>query len=172
MNKGEFIQRLSGRLGDQKASTAALDAMVMEIENAVSSGDKVNISGFGVFEKRDRAARTSRNPRTGEPIQVKQTSVPVFRPGQTFKTLVAGEGRSGKAQPGRPSGRAQTSRAQPAKASSAKAQTSRAQPARAQAGRSQSSRAQSSYAQGGRTQSSYARQGATAKRQPSRARSR
>jgi DNA-binding protein HU-beta len=196
MNKGEFIQRLSARLGDQKTSTVALDALVTEIENAVSSGDKVNISGFGVFEKRDRAARTSRNPRTGEPIQVKQTSVPVFRPGQTFKTLVAGEGKGGQGT-SRTSGRAQTSRTQAAKAQPAKGQSSRAQPARAQASRAQSARGQSSYAQGGRAQSSYARsargqssyaqggraqsgfarqgatsrQGATAKGQTSRARS-
>ena len=81
MNKGELIEKVSQRLGDQKASSAAVDALVTEIENAVSMGDKVNISGFGTFEKRDRAARTGRNPRTGEPISVQQTSVPVFRPG-------------------------------------------------------------------------------------------
>jgi DNA-binding protein HU-beta len=179
MNKGELIARVSGRIGDQKTSSAAVDALIMEIENAVSAGDKVNISGFGVFERRDRAARTSRNPRTGQPIQVQQTSVPAFRPGQTFKTMVAGDGKGGQ-------GRAQTGRTQPAKASfgktqPAKAQTSRSQTARAQTSRAQSSRAQSSYAQGGRAQSSYAqggraqgsfaRQGATAKRQTSRARS-
>src|SRR5262252_8380585 len=80
---------MSGRLGDRKSATAALDAVLSEIQNAVTMGDKVSIAGFGVFEKRDRAARTARNPRTGEAVKVRKTSVPAFRPGQTFKELVA-----------------------------------------------------------------------------------
>lgn len=170
MNKSELIQRVSARIGDQKTSSAAVDIMVSEIENAVSAGDKVSISGFGTFEKRDRAPRTSRNPRTGEPIQVPQTSVPVFRPGQTFKTLVSGErkpgGQAGRAQAAKaPARKTQTAKAQP------KARAGRAQTSRSQAARAQSSYARSSYA-GGRGQSSYSRQQASAKRQPSRARAR
>src|SRR5688572_23920331 len=80
---------MSGRLGDRKSATAALDAVLSEIQNAVTMGDKVSIAGFGVFEKRVRAARTARNPRTGEAVKVKKTSVPAFRPGATFKELVA-----------------------------------------------------------------------------------
>jgi DNA-binding protein HU-beta len=89
VNKAELIEAVSGRLGDRKSATAALDAVLSEIQNAVTKGDKVSIAGFGVFEKRDRAARTARNPRTGEAVKVKKTSVPAFRPGQTFKELVA-----------------------------------------------------------------------------------
>jgi DNA-binding protein HU-beta len=89
VNKAELIETLSGRLGDRKSATAALDAVLSEIQNAVTKGDKVSIAGFGVFEKRDRAARTARNPRTGEAVKVKKTSVPAFRPGATFKELVA-----------------------------------------------------------------------------------
>jgi len=89
VNKAELIEAMSGRLGDRKSATAALDAVLSEIQNAVTKGDKVSIAGFGVFEKRDRAARTARNPRTGESVKVKKTSVPAFRPGQTFKELVA-----------------------------------------------------------------------------------
>jgi DNA-binding protein HU-beta len=89
VNKAELIEAVSGRLGDRKSATAALDAVLSEIQNAVTKGDKVSIAGFGVFEKRDRAARTARNPRTGESVKVKKTSVPAFRPGQTFKELVA-----------------------------------------------------------------------------------
>jgi DNA-binding protein HU-beta len=125
MNKGELIHRLSGRLGDQKTSSQAVDAVVSEIESAVSAGEKVNITGFGVFEKRERAARTARNPRTGEPVKVKKTTVPAFRPGASFKTLVAGGGSAFSG--------GQSSRAQPARAS-------RAQP-KARGGR------QSAYAQ-------------------------
>ena len=89
MNKAELIEGIGGRLGDRKAATAALEAVLTEIQNAVTKGDKVSITGFGVFEKRDRAARTARNPRTGESVKVKKTSVPAFRPGATFKELVA-----------------------------------------------------------------------------------
>lgn len=89
MNKAELIEAMSGRLGDRKSAAAALDAVLSEIQNAVTKGEKVSIAGFGVFEKRDRAARTARNPRTGETVKVKKTSVPAFRPGQTFKELVA-----------------------------------------------------------------------------------
>lgn len=89
MNKAELIEALSSRLGDKKSATAALDAVLTEIQNAVTRGDKVSITGFGVFEKRVRAARTARNPRTGEPVKVKKTSVPAFRPGASFKELVA-----------------------------------------------------------------------------------
>src|SRR5829696_5056677 len=89
MNKAELIEALSGRLGDRKSATAALDAVLTEIQNTVVKGDKVSITGFGIFEKRDRAARVARNPRTGESVKVKKTSVPAFRPGATFKEVVA-----------------------------------------------------------------------------------
>ncbi len=139
MNKGELIERLSGRLGDHKTSSAAVDAVLNEIEEAVSKGEKVNITGFGVFEKRDRAARTARNPRTGEPVKVKKTTVPAFRPGASFKTLVAGGGSSGSSSSGgsRPSARAQSGqmqsgqpKRQTAYASASKRQTAYAQPSR------------------------------------------
>jgi DNA-binding protein HU-beta len=89
VNKAELIEALSGRLGDRKSATAALDAVLAEIQNAVTKGDKVSITGFGVFEKRVRAARTARNPRTGESVKVKKTSVPAFRAGASFKDMVA-----------------------------------------------------------------------------------
>jgi DNA-binding protein HU-beta len=89
VNKAELIEALSGRLGDRKAAATALDAVLAEIQNAVTKGDKVSITGFGVFEKRVRAARTARNPRTGESVKVKKTSVPAFRAGASFKDMVA-----------------------------------------------------------------------------------
>jgi len=96
MNKTELIESIGGRLGDKKAATAALDAVLAEIQSAVTKGDKVSITGFGVFERRERAARTARNPRTGAAVKVKKTAVPVFRPGAGFKELVAA-GRAPKA---------------------------------------------------------------------------
>lgn len=89
MNKAELIEALTARLGDKKAAGAALDAVLAEIQAAVTKGDKVAITGFGVFEKRVRGARTARNPRTGEAVKVKKTSVPAFRAGASFKEMVA-----------------------------------------------------------------------------------
>lgn len=97
MNKAEFIEALAARLGDKKRAVAALDAVLAEIQAVVTKGDKVAITGFGVFEKRTRAARTARNPRTGEPVKVKKTSVPAFRAGATFREMVASEKAAKKA---------------------------------------------------------------------------
>src|SRR5262245_32944896 len=96
VNKAELIDALAGRLGDKRSAGTALDAVLAEIQTAVAKGDKVAITGFGVFEKRVRAARTARNPRTGEAVKVKKTSVPAFRAGASFKEAVA-SGRVPKA---------------------------------------------------------------------------
>lgn len=95
MNKAELIDVLAARLGDKKTATAALDAVLAEVQAAVTKGDRVAITGFGVFEKRVRGPRTARNPRTGEAVKVKKTSVPTFRPGAGFKEMVA-SGRAPK----------------------------------------------------------------------------
>jgi DNA-binding protein HU-beta len=89
VNKAELVEALAGRLGDRKTATAALDAVLAEIQAQVTKGEKVAITGFGVFEKRVRGARTARNPRTGEAVKVKKTSVPAFRAGASFKDAVA-----------------------------------------------------------------------------------
>ena len=91
MNKRELIDAISERLGDKKSATEAVNAVLEAIQSAVASGDKVAITGFGVFEKTDRPARTARNPGTNEIIQVPASSVPKFRPGADFKALVNGE---------------------------------------------------------------------------------
>jgi len=98
VNKAELIEALSARLGDRKTATAALDAVLAEIQQVVTKGDKVAITGFGVFEKRVRGARTARNPRTGEAVKVKKTSVPAFRAGASFREMVA-SGKVPKATP-------------------------------------------------------------------------
>ena len=90
MNKAQLIEALSDRLGDKKAAGTAVDGLVDVIVRTVNKGEKVNITGFGVFEKRARAARTARNPRTGETVKVKKTNVPAFRAGTTFKDVVSG----------------------------------------------------------------------------------
>jgi DNA-binding protein HU-beta len=97
MNKRDLIDAISGRLGDKKSATEALNAVLETIQSAVASGDKVAITGFGVFEKSERPARTARNPATGDPIQVAASSVPKFRAGADFKALVNGA-KSGSAK--------------------------------------------------------------------------
>ncbi|ORW96227.1 MULTISPECIES: HU family DNA-binding protein [unclassified Mycobacterium] len=94
MNKAELIDVLTQKLGsDRRQATAAVENVVDTIVRAVHKGDSVTITGFGVFEQRKRAARVARNPRTGETVKVKPTSVPAFRPGAQFKAVVSGAQR-------------------------------------------------------------------------------
>jgi DNA-binding protein HU-beta len=96
MNKRDLIDAISERMGDKKSATEAVNAVLDTIQSAVASGDKVAITGFGVFEKSDRPARTARNPATGATINVPATSVPKFRAGADFKALVAEASSKGK----------------------------------------------------------------------------
>ena len=91
MNKAELIEVLTTRMDtDRRAATEAVENLVDAIVRAVQKGESVTITGFGVFERRRRAARVARNPRTGETVKVKPTSVPAFRPGAQFKAIVSG----------------------------------------------------------------------------------
>ena len=91
MNKTDLINQLADRLdGDKKQAQLAVEGVIDLIQREVQKGRNVSISGFGVFEKRARAARTARNPRTGEAVKVKRTNVPAFRPGKYFKDVIAG----------------------------------------------------------------------------------
>ena len=91
MNKAELIEVLTEKLDtDRGHATRAVEHLVDAIVRAVQKGDSVTITGFGVFERRRRAARVARNPRTGETVRVKPTSVPAFRPGAQFKAIVSG----------------------------------------------------------------------------------
>jgi DNA-binding protein HU-beta len=94
MNKAELIDELTQKLKtDRRQATLAVENVVDTIVRAVHKGDSVTITGFGVFEQRRRAARVARNPRTGETVKVKPTSVPAFRPGAQFKAVVSGAQR-------------------------------------------------------------------------------
>ena len=91
MNKAELIEVLTARLEtDRRQATDAVEHLIDAIVRAVQKGESVTITGFGVFERRRRAARVARNPRTGETVKVKPTSVPAFRPGAQFKAIVSG----------------------------------------------------------------------------------
>ena len=92
MNKAELIDMVAEKADiSKKDATAAVDAVLDGIKSAVAKGDKVSLSGFGIFEKSDRAARTGRNPQTGAPVNIAATSVPKFRAGAEFKQHVSGK---------------------------------------------------------------------------------
>ncbi|MEV6879256.1 HU family DNA-binding protein [Amycolatopsis sp. NPDC051128] len=128
-NKAQLIEALTERLGDKKAASEAVDGLVDIIIRTVNKGEKVNITGFGVFEKRARAARTARNPRTGEAVRVKKTNVPAFRAGTTFKDVISGAKKLPKATPVKRATAgtraATTSRTAAAKPATARATTTR-----------------------------------------------
>jgi DNA-binding protein HU-beta len=90
VNKAQLVDKLSGQLGGKKAAGEAVDAVIDTITRAVASGERVAITGFGVFEKVARPARTGRNPRTGATVKIKKTTVPKFKAGQSFKDVVSG----------------------------------------------------------------------------------
>jgi len=100
LNKTQFIDAVAARLNaDHKSTAAILDAILDEVYTNVSKGEKVILTGFGAFERRDRAARIGRNPATGAKVRVKKTSVPAFRPGTEFKEIIAGRRKVAKAAP-------------------------------------------------------------------------
>jgi DNA-binding protein HU-beta len=90
VNKAQLIDKLSAQLGSKKAATEAVDGVIDTITRAVVAGERVAITGFGVFEKVARPARVGRNPRTGATVKIKKTTVPKFKPGQSFKDVVSG----------------------------------------------------------------------------------
>lgn len=89
MNKTELINHVSETAGiTKKDATKAVDAVFGGITTALAEGEKVQLIGFGTFEVRDRAARTGRNPQTGEEIQIAATKVPAFKAGKELKESV------------------------------------------------------------------------------------
>jgi DNA-binding protein HU-beta len=134
VNKAQLVEALSTRLGEDKKRTAAtVEAFLDTVYRTVQKGEKVALTGFGVFEKRDRAARTARNPATGEKVRVKKTSVPAFRAGQEFKNVVNGSKKLPKIAPAKAAAKAtpakSTTRATAAKTTAAKTTATKA-PAR------------------------------------------
>jgi DNA-binding protein HU-beta len=120
VNRADLIDSIRDRLGaDKKTAEAAVDAVLDTIQRAVATGERVAITGFGVFEKVDRAARTGRNPRTGETVKVKKTSVPKFRPGTQFKGVVSGAIKLGKVADAATKAAAKSASAGPRKATAA-----------------------------------------------------
>ena len=89
MNKAELIDAVAADADISKASAArAVDSMVAAITGALKSGENVTLVGFGTFSVRERPARSGRNPRTGETIQIDASSMPVFKAGKALKDAV------------------------------------------------------------------------------------
>jgi DNA-binding protein HU-beta len=127
VNKTDLINQLAERLdGDKKAAQAAVEGFIDLVQREVQKGRNVSISGFGVFEKRLRAARTARNPRTGEAVKVKKTTVPAFRPGKYFKDVIAGTVKLPKPTGKPTSARAAAAAAKAGPTAAAKTTTTRA----------------------------------------------
>lgn len=86
MNKSELIEKIADKAGMSKRSAeAALDAILDSITGAMTAGDKVQLTGFGVFEAKARAARTGRNPKTGEVLEIQAHRTPTFKASKSLK---------------------------------------------------------------------------------------
>lgn len=92
MNKAEFIEAVADHAELTKADAGrAVDAMVAAITKALKKGDTVTLVGFGTFSVRKRGARTGRNPRTGESVEVEEKWVPFFKTGKELRERLNGD---------------------------------------------------------------------------------
>lgn len=89
MNKTELVNVVAAKTGlSKKDADVAAKAVLDAVTEALAKGEKVQLVGFGTFEVKERAAKTARNPRTGETIEVAASKVPAFKAGQALKDAV------------------------------------------------------------------------------------
>jgi len=89
MNKSELIDAMAASAGISKADAGkALDGFIDAVGSALKNNEQVTLVGFGTFLVREREARTGRNPRTGETINIPASKLPSFKPGKRLKDLV------------------------------------------------------------------------------------
>jgi DNA-binding protein HU-beta len=89
MNKGELIDAVAAAADLSKAdAAAAVDAVVATVTDTLKKGEQVSIIGFGTFSVKERAARTGRNPQTGQVIEIKASKAPGFKAGKALKDAV------------------------------------------------------------------------------------
>lgn len=89
MNKTELIAAMAETSGlSKKDCESTLTAFIAATENALKAGDKVHLVGFGSFEVKERAARTGKNPATGETIVIPASKAPAFKVGKAFKDAI------------------------------------------------------------------------------------
>ncbi len=91
MNKAELVEQIARRSElPLTSSRKALDALIESVSEALSTGDRVQLVGFGTFKVTERSAREGRNPQTGEVIQIAATKTPAFTAGAELKKVVNG----------------------------------------------------------------------------------
>lgn len=91
MNKTELIAKVAEKTGSKKSEAdAAVCAVIDVITEALKANEKVQIVGFGTFEVRERAARTGRDPRTKQPIEIEASKAPAFKAGKSLKDAING----------------------------------------------------------------------------------
>ena len=89
MNKSDLIDSIASNSGLSKADAGrALDGFTSAVSGALKGGDSVSMVGFGTFSVKHRAARSGRNPRTGDTIQIKASNNPSFKAGKALKDAV------------------------------------------------------------------------------------
>ncbi|MBV1776110.1 HU family DNA-binding protein [Burkholderiaceae bacterium DAT-1] len=89
MNKSELIDEIAAQAEISKAAAGkALDAAIVAVTNALKAGDQVTLVGFGTFYVGERSARSGRNPRTGDTIEIAAAKQPKFRAGKSLKDAV------------------------------------------------------------------------------------
>ncbi len=89
MNKSQLVDSIAKKAGlTQKDSAAAVNAFLESVKEALANGDSVTLIGFGNFLVRDRAARSGRNPRTGNVVEIPAVKVPAFKAGKPLKDIV------------------------------------------------------------------------------------
>jgi DNA-binding protein HU-beta len=97
VNRSELVAAVAAQVGsDQTQARKHVDAVFETIMSSVVDGERVVVTGFGTFDRVTRPARTVRNPRTGQPIQVASSEAPRFSVGRTFKENVSGVAGSAK----------------------------------------------------------------------------
>ena len=90
MNKTELIAAVAAKTGlTKKDAERVVNATIESITESLVKGDKVNVSGFGIFEAKERSARVGRNPHTKESIQIPATRLPAFKASKTLKDIIA-----------------------------------------------------------------------------------
>lgn len=91
MNRKELIAVLASKTGSTKADADQnVLALIEIISDTLEKGEKINLKGFGIFDVRERSARTGRNPKTGKALALKATRVPSFKPGARLKAALNG----------------------------------------------------------------------------------
>ena len=89
MNKAEFVDAVADKASMSKAdATTAVDAVLDSLTEAMKQGEQITLVGFGTFLVRKREARTGRNPRTGEPLEIAASNAPSFKAGKALKDAV------------------------------------------------------------------------------------